>query len=189
MLEERVLCIDTELLLHARSAFLANDPKEGCGRMLLLLERCMIKDQLAAGLQQQQQGPDTAGPGSSDAAAAAAGDDSAAAWSKVRPLPPDVSLQLLEATAAAALIGLGTAYGSSGTGTYLLLPETARNQLLDPVLMPPGNLSALRLMWAHLGSGALRRLVGMTGTAAAKAGASEVLGLCLRVAYHLAAVN
>jgi hypothetical protein len=178
-----VSMIDTELLLHARSAFLANDPHDGCSKMLLLLERCMIKEQLAAGLLQQQQVPHA------DPAAAAAADESAAAWSKVRPLPPDVALQLLEATAASALIGLGATYGSSGTGSYLLLPETARNQLLDPVLMPTGNLPALRMMWAHMGVGTMRRLVGLTGSAAAKAAATEVLGRCLRAAYHLAAAN
>jgi hypothetical protein len=194
MLEEKMLCIDTELLLHARKAFLDNDPQKGCGRLLLLLERCMLKEQLAAGLLQQQQALEPAGPASSSdaataAAAAAASDDSAASWSKVRPLPPDVSLQLLETTAAAALIGLGAAYGGSGLGSYLLLPETARNQLLDPVLVPPGNLPALRFMWAHLGSSGLRRLVNLPSTSNAKSGASEVLGRCLRVAYHLAAAN
>jgi len=66
-------CLDAELLLRARSCMSAQQPAMACEALLLLLERSLMKEQLAAGLLHQ---------GGSNANA----DDST--WARVRPMPP-----------------------------------------------------------------------------------------------------
>jgi hypothetical protein len=92
-------CLDAELLLRARRCMMAEQPAQACESLLLLLERGLMKEQLAAGLIKQ----DSAGGGSSSGSAAGAGSASGASsggaapaaevdpWGKVRPLPPGES--------------------------------------------------------------------------------------------------
>lgn len=85
--------LDAELLLRARRA--ADYPAQACDALLLLLERSMMKEQLAAGLIKAagSSGSGSGGSGGSNQPAhKQAGGDAAAAevdpWAKVRPLPP-----------------------------------------------------------------------------------------------------
>lgn len=89
-------CLDAELLLRARRWMVAEQPAQACESLLLLLERSLMKEQLAAGLIKQ----DSAGSGSTSGGAAGAGAGGGASsggaapaaevvpWGKVRPLPP-----------------------------------------------------------------------------------------------------
>jgi uncharacterized membrane protein YgcG len=87
-------CLDAELLLRARRWMVAEQPAQACESLLLLLERSLMKEQLAAGLIKQ----DSAGSGSSSGGAAGAGSGASSGgaapsaevdpWGKVRPLPP-----------------------------------------------------------------------------------------------------
>lgn len=74
-------CLDAELLLRARSCMSAQQPAMACEALLLLLERSLMKEQLAAGLLHQEGG------------STAKADDSI--WARVRPMPPGKLLQLV----------------------------------------------------------------------------------------------
>lgn len=98
-----LLALDAELLLRARRCMSASQPAAACEALLLLMERSLMKEQLAAGLLQQE----GAGIGSSgsnrvsssgvagrdrsssvDGQAAGAAAAELEPWAKVRPLPP-----------------------------------------------------------------------------------------------------
>lgn len=73
-------CLDAELLLRARRCMVADQPAQACEALLLLLERSLMKEQLAAGLLQQEGAGSSSGSGQKGA--------DLAPWAKVRPLPP-----------------------------------------------------------------------------------------------------
>lgn len=95
-------CLDAELLLRARRCLVADQPVQACESLLLLLERSIMKEQLAAGLIRDSSSSSSGGVGSSSAGGAApkarsaqqrGNDEGTAAaevnpWAKVRPLPP-----------------------------------------------------------------------------------------------------
>jgi hypothetical protein len=192
--------IDAHLLLKSRKAWLNHNPADGCGAVLLLLERSIMKEQLAAGVLAQP--PDEAGRGSSSGgglgsflrkvipglkkhhdleadAAGAAGASSC--WSRVQPLPPDVYVSLIEAVTAAALLGMG----AGNISVHAYIPESARNSLMDPVLVPPGSLTEVARAWNAPQSSRSTR----SAVQGARAQAEAVLARCLGVCSELASVN
>ena len=199
---------DMQLLVRARQKWKDKEAAAACADLALLLERCCLKEQLAAGSStvasgtaagstimagagnSQEPAPvasgtlPAAGPAAAVAVAAipAGPDDS---FSHVRPLPPDVYLQLLEVVTSAALLGLPC--------PTIYLPSSCRSHLLDPVLLPlpsGADLSSVAKLWQSKGVlGAVGRMLGVRGSGESAASAEGVLGRCLRVAYQLASVN
>lgn len=80
-------CLDAELLLRARRCMVADQPAQACEALLLLLERSLMKEQLAAGLLQQEGAGSSSGSGQKGA--------DVDPWAKVWPLPPGEALGAL----------------------------------------------------------------------------------------------
>lgn len=88
-------CLDVALLLKARGHMMIKQPAQAGEAVLLLLERCLVKEQLAAGLISSGDGVTGtsssnvgSGDGSMGGAAAAGAAEDAVMWSRVRPMPP-----------------------------------------------------------------------------------------------------
>lgn len=91
--------LDAELLLRARRV-VTSQPAAACEALLLLMERSLMKEQLAAGLLQQEglgsSRVSSSGAAGRDRSSSVDGQAAGAApaglepWAKVRPLPPGV---------------------------------------------------------------------------------------------------